>query len=96
LRSGQFYLDTLEPTTEAQKAALAAAVQAHAASGTLRLQMVLALTNPVPYPLMASWSGWVAWIVRARAPGPARRPAPGLFTSMLVDWVTPVYLSRFV
>jgi hypothetical protein len=59
MRSGQFYLDTLEPTTEAQKAALAAAVQAQAASAQLRVQMALALTNPVSYPLMAVVVAWV-------------------------------------
>ena len=59
MRAGQFYLDTLEPTTEEQKAALAAAVQAHAASAQLRVQMALALTNPVSYPLMAIVVAWV-------------------------------------
>ncbi len=60
MRAGQFYLDTLEPTTQEQKAALTAAVQAHVASGQLRLQMALALTNPVSYPLMAIVVAWVA------------------------------------
>ena len=59
MRSGQFYLDTLQPSTEAQKAALAAAVQAHVASAQLRVQMALALTNPVSYPLMAIVVTWV-------------------------------------
>jgi hypothetical protein len=58
MRSGQFFVETLEPTTESQKAALAAAAQAHASSGQLQLQMVLALTNPVSYPLMVV----VAWV----------------------------------
>lgn len=59
MRSGQFFLDTLQPTSEAQKAALATAVQAQVASAQLRVQMALALTNPVSYPLMAIVVGWV-------------------------------------
>jgi hypothetical protein len=59
MRSGQFFLDTLEPTTESEKAALSAANQAHAASAQLRLQMALALTNPVSYPMMAIVISWV-------------------------------------
>jgi hypothetical protein len=59
MRGGQFYLDTLEPSTEAQKTALAAAVQAHTASAQMRVQMALALTNPVSYPLMAIVVAWV-------------------------------------
>jgi hypothetical protein len=59
MRSGQFFLDTLEPADESQKAALAAANQAHAASAQLRLQMALALTNPVSYPMMAIVVAWV-------------------------------------
>jgi hypothetical protein len=59
MRGGQFYLDTLEPTTDAQKTALAAAVQAQTASAQLRVQMALALTNPVSYPLMAVVVAWV-------------------------------------
>jgi hypothetical protein len=59
MHAGQFYLDTLEPTNDAQKTALAAAVQAQAASAQLRVQMALALTNPVSYPLMAVVVAWV-------------------------------------
>jgi hypothetical protein len=59
MRGGQFYLDTLEPSTETQKAALAAAIQARAASAQMRIQMALALTNPVSYPLMAIVVAWV-------------------------------------
>jgi hypothetical protein len=60
LRSGQFFLDTLEPSTESQKAALAAASQAQAASAQMRVQMALALTNPISYPLIAIVVAWVA------------------------------------
>jgi hypothetical protein len=59
MRGGQFFLDTLQPTNETQKSALSAAVQAHAASAQMRIQMALALTNPVSYPLMAIVVGWV-------------------------------------
>jgi hypothetical protein len=59
MRSGQFFLDTLQPANESQKAALAAAVQAHAASAQLRVQMALALTNPVSLPLMSVVVAWV-------------------------------------
>ena len=59
MRSGQFFLETLQPTTEGQKTALATAIQAHAASAQMRVQMALALTNPISYPLIAVVVGWV-------------------------------------
>ena len=59
MRTGQFFLDTLQPTSEEQKTALAAAVQAQAASAQMRVQMALALTNPISYPLIAFVVGWV-------------------------------------
>jgi hypothetical protein len=52
LRAGQAYLDSLHPSTESQKKALAAANQAHASIGQIRLQMALALTDPFSYPLL--------------------------------------------
>jgi hypothetical protein len=58
MRAGQFYLSTLEPATEGQKAALATAVQADTTSAQLRVQMALALTNPVSYPLMGIVVAW--------------------------------------
>jgi hypothetical protein len=63
MRSGQLFLETLEPATDSQKAALAAANQALAASGQLRLQMALALTNPVSYPMMAIVVSWVTVVL---------------------------------
>jgi hypothetical protein len=62
LRTGQAYLDSLHPSTESQKQALAAANQAHASIGQLRLQMALSLTNPVSFPLLTIVVGWVVFL----------------------------------
>jgi hypothetical protein len=62
LRTGQDYLDALHPSTESQKQALAAANQAHASVGQMRLQMALALTNPVSYPLLTIVIAWVVFL----------------------------------
>jgi hypothetical protein len=59
LRTGQTYLDSLHPSTESQKSALAAANQAHASIGQTRLQMALALTDPVSYPLLFIVIAWM-------------------------------------
>jgi hypothetical protein len=60
LRAGQTYLDSLHPSSESQKSALAAANQAHALVGQTRLQMALALTDPVSYPLLFIVVAWVS------------------------------------
>jgi len=62
LRSGQASLDALHPSTDSQRVALAAADQAHAAAGQIRLQMALALTNPISYPLLAIVVGWATFV----------------------------------
>lgn len=62
LRAGQTYLDSLHPSTDSQKSALAAANQAHALVGQTRLQMALALTDPVSYPLLFIVITWVAFL----------------------------------
>jgi hypothetical protein len=62
LRTGQDLLDALHPSTESQRQALAAANQAHASVAQTRLQMALALTNPVSYPLLAIVIGWVFFL----------------------------------
>jgi hypothetical protein len=62
LRTGQDYLDSLHPSTESQKQALAAANQAHASVGQVRLQMALALTDPVSYPLLTIVTGWAVFL----------------------------------
>jgi hypothetical protein len=62
LHNGQIYLDSLQPSNDSQRAALAVANQAHAAIGQLRLQMALALTNPVSYPLLAIVVGWATFL----------------------------------
>jgi hypothetical protein len=71
-------------------------VRTVAASGQLRLQMVLALTNPVSYPLMAVVVGWVAWLcARERQARPAVPRRAFLRRCSLIG-ATAVYLSRFV
>ena len=62
LRAGQTYLDSLHPSTDSQKSALAAANQAHALVGQIRLQMALALTDPVSYPLLFIVIAWVTFL----------------------------------
>jgi hypothetical protein len=62
LRTGQAYLDSLRPSTDSQKQALAAANQAHASVGQMRLQMALALTDPVSYPLLTIVIGWAVFL----------------------------------
>jgi hypothetical protein len=61
-RTGQGFLDSLKPSTEAQKSALANANQAHAAIEQIRLQMALALTDPVSYSLVAVVVGWATFL----------------------------------
>ena len=60
LRSGQAFLDSLHPSSDAQKLALAAANQAHGSVGQMRLQMALALTDPVSYPLLCVVVIWAS------------------------------------
>jgi hypothetical protein len=63
LRTGRAALDALQPSTDSQRAALAAAAQAHAAIAQIRLQMALALTNPISYPLLAIVVGWATGVL---------------------------------
>ena len=58
LRRRQAYLDTLDPQTDRQKRALAAAMQTIDAIAQSRLQMSLALSSPVSYPLILIVLGW--------------------------------------
>ena len=62
LRTGQASLDALQPSTDSQRMALAAANQAHAAVAQIRLQMALALTNPISYPLLTIVVGWATFV----------------------------------
>jgi hypothetical protein len=62
LRAGQAFLDSLRPSNDAQKLALAAANQAHASVGQMRLQMALALTDPVSYPLLCVVVIWASFL----------------------------------
>jgi hypothetical protein len=55
LHNSDKYLDTLHPSTDDQKQALARARQVAATIGQARLQMAFALTDPVSYP-SCSWS----------------------------------------
>jgi hypothetical protein len=57
-RRRQAYLDTLDPQTDAQKQALAAAKHTVDAIAQSRLQMSFALTSPVSYPLIFTVLGW--------------------------------------
>jgi hypothetical protein len=51
-------LDALKPSTDEQKALLSAAKQASAAIGQARVQMALALVDPISYPLVGMVTAW--------------------------------------
>ena len=58
MRRRQAYLDSLDPQTDTQRRALAAATQTVDAIAQSRLQMSFALTSPVSYPLIFTVLGW--------------------------------------
>ncbi len=58
LRRRQAYLDSLTPSTDAQRAALAAAQATVAGIADSRLQMSFALASPVSYPLLFTVLAW--------------------------------------
>jgi len=58
LKDREAYLNALQPTTEQQRAAKADALQAAVAIGQTRLQMTLALVDPISYPLLAIVVAW--------------------------------------
>jgi hypothetical protein len=62
LHERQTYLNSLQPTGEAQKQALAAAVQAAAAIAQTRLQMTVALTDAISRPLVIIVIAWAVCI----------------------------------
>jgi hypothetical protein len=62
LRARQAFLNSLHPTTQSQKDALAAANQASAAVTQTRLQMALALIDPVSRPLVIVVVAWAVLI----------------------------------
>jgi hypothetical protein len=59
LRHKERYLGSLTPSTDAQKQALASAMQTMDSIGQSRLQMSFALDSPVSYPLIYLVVGWV-------------------------------------
>jgi hypothetical protein len=58
LKERQAFLNSLQPSSDKQKAALAEATQAAQLIGQTRLQMALALVDPVSYPLLAIVVAW--------------------------------------
>jgi Protein of unknown function (DUF4239) len=62
LRNRDKTLAELQPSTDAQKQALASAVAAVTAIGQSRLQMSFALSSPVSYPLMLTVVAWAAFL----------------------------------
>jgi hypothetical protein len=58
LRHKEGYLETLTPSTDEQRQALASANQAVDAIGQARLQMSFALLSPVSYPLLFTVIAW--------------------------------------
>ena len=78
LRRRQAYLDSLDPQTDRQKRALAAATQTIDAIAQSRLQMSFALSSPVSYPLILTVLGWAAVysVALALCRAPMRCPSP--------------------
>ena len=62
LRRKQDYLQSLTPSTDKQKQALAAAMQTIDSIGQSRLQMSFALSAPISYPLLLIVVGWVVFL----------------------------------
>ena len=82
LHKSQAYLNSLHPSSDAQKTALAAAGQAATSIGQTRLQMALALTDPVSYPLVIVVVAWVAFLFCGY--GLMSRYSPMALAAMLV------------
>lgn len=59
MRRREAYLDSLHPSTDAQKQSLSSARQIVAAIGQARLQMTFSLSDPVSYPLLLIVVGWL-------------------------------------
>ena len=62
LRDPEKALERLQPSTDEQRQALAAAKSAIEAIGQSRLQMSFALTAPVSFPLLLTVVGWVFFL----------------------------------
>jgi hypothetical protein len=62
LRDSEKALGRLQPSTDEQKQAIAAAKSAVESIGQSRLQMSFALTAPVSYPLLLIVVGWVFFL----------------------------------
>ena len=62
LRAREGYLKTLQPTTDEQTAAKAAAGQAAIAMGQARTQLALSLVDPISYPLLGVVIAWAAFL----------------------------------
>jgi hypothetical protein len=60
MRAREKLLAGLHPSTDQQKAALAAATSAAEAVTQARMQMAFALSAPVAYPLLLTVAGWVS------------------------------------
>ena len=62
MRDPEKAIESLQPATDAQRQALAAAKSAIEAIAQSRLQMSFALTAPVSYPLLLTVVGWVFFL----------------------------------
>jgi hypothetical protein len=58
LKEREAFLDSLQPSSDKQKAARAEALQDASAIGQARLQMALAIVDPVNYPLLCVVVAW--------------------------------------
>jgi len=85
LRNRDAYLDALQPTSDSQRIALNAARQAATAMDQTRLQMALALTDPISYPLLTIVGAWV--VVVFLGFGLTSRASPMTFAALAVGAV---------
>ncbi len=93
LRHKEGYLQTLSPSTDEQRQALASASQTVDAIGQSRLQMSFALLSPVSYPLLFMVVGWA--VILFCAYGLMSKTSPMSFIALLCGSLavaTAVYL----
>ncbi len=62
LRARQDFLNSLQPATDGQRAAKAAAAQAAVSLGQSRVQLALALVDPINYPLLSFVLSWAVFL----------------------------------
>ncbi len=76
LKKREAYLATLEPASDQEKAAKAEAVEAANAISQARIQMALALEDPISYPLVSIVVAWAGFLFCGYGLLSSRHPMP--------------------